>query len=289
MLCFFQSLFPQWYFQAMEKMMYTTIMNSIPKILAVILLFFAIHGPGDTWKVQFVFFIGNVVSVIWAMFVLKLKFKFSYSLNITMIKEQFIAGWSIFLARFFSTLYKNSNVIILGTQCNPTLVGSYAVAEKIIRSAQSVQNVIGDSLFPWFVKRSGKNERFFKTIHERYKWIIIFIYLFSAAFVALFSDLIARILVHNNWQLVGYQIKIMSLVFFFGGLNYFYGILGLVAHNFNRLFSSGVMITGLFNVVVCYFLVEIYSVSGVSVTMVLSEALLLLLIVSFISKSGIAK
>ncbi|MEA9389298.1 oligosaccharide flippase family protein [Acerihabitans sp. TG2] len=288
-ICVCQSMFPQWHFQATERMIYITIANSIPKILATILLFFIIHSPTDTWKVQTIYFFGTATSAIWAFIILKVKFKFNYRFDLVMIKKQVAHGWNIFTARFFSTLYKNSNVLIIGALCPPALVGGYAVAEKIIRAAQTVQNVVGDSLFPWVVKQSGGDGKFFKIMNDRYKKIIITIYMFSAIFVFFFADFIAKILVRHEWQIVGSQLKIMAFVFFFGGLNYFYGILGLVAHGFNKFFSRGVIAAGLFNVITCYLLVLKLSITGASITMVLSEALLLILIIVFIKKSGITK
>ncbi|QJW56693.1 Putative O-antigen transporter [Serratia plymuthica] len=284
-----QSMFPQWHFQATEKMGYITLTNSIPKILATVALFFFIKAPEDTWKVQGIYLVGTMVSSAWAILILKMKFSYQYTFNIGMIKQQVIAGWSIFTARFFSTLYKNSNVIIIGILCSPALVGGYAIAEKIIRSAQTVQNVVGDSLFPWIVKRSGGDGKFFKQINDKFGKYIVGGYFFSAFFVFLFSDLIAKILVRHEWEIVGGQLKIMAFVFLFGGLNYFYGILGLVAHGFNKYFSRGVMVTGLFNVISCYVLVSFFSITGASITMVLSEMLLLIMILMFIRKSGITK
>lgn len=289
LICVCQSMFPQWHFQATERMVYITITNSIPKILATIALFFIIKTPLDTWKVQTIYLIGTATSSIWALIILKTKFEFNYSFDSIMIKKQIDNGWNIFTARFFSVLYKNSNILIIGALCPPALVGGYAVAEKIIRAAQTVQNVVGDSLFPWVVKQSGGDRKFFKIMNDRYKKYIFSVYMFCAIFVLVFSDLIAKILVRHEYQIVGSQLKVMSFVFFFGGLNYFYGILGLVAHGFNKYFSRGVISVGLFNVLACYVLVSAFSIIGASITMVLSEALLLVIITVFINKSGITK
>ncbi|MDX7018720.1 oligosaccharide flippase family protein, partial [Klebsiella aerogenes] len=42
-------------------------------------------------------------------------------------------GWYIFQSKIFSTLYKNSNIIILGFFANPTTVGLYSLLERVIR------------------------------------------------------------------------------------------------------------------------------------------------------------
>ncbi|WP_225181252.1 oligosaccharide flippase family protein [Pectobacterium aroidearum] len=288
-LCVTQSLFPQWHFQAVERMGYITITNSIPKFFTLFIIFSFVNTPSDTWKVLFITLLGALVSFFWAMLVLKRKLNYKYSFNIWMIKKQLIIGKSIFFARFFSTLYKNANILILGAMYPASMVGVYSVAEKIIRSAQAVQNVIGDSLFPMIVKNANGKSEIFRKINFKYKYHIIIFYFLCSAFVFYFSDLISKILVRHEWMLAGEQLRIMSLVFFFGGLNYFYGILGLVAHGFNSLFSKCVIISGIFNVIACYTLVLNYSIWGASITMALSEFLLLVLITSALTKARIIK
>lgn len=289
LLCVTQSLFPQWHFQAVEKMGYITITNSIPKFVTLFVTFGFVNNPSDTWKVLFITLLGGIVSFCWAMYYLRKRFNYKYSLNIKMVKRQLRVGRNIFIARFFSTLYKNANVLILGTMYPAAIVGIYSVAEKIIRSAQAVQNVIGDSLFPIIVRNSNGKSEVFKKINSKYKFYIVGFYFFSSVFVFLFSDLVSKVLVRHEWALTSEQLKIMSLVFFFGGLNYFYGILGLVAHGFNLIFSKCVIVSGVFNVLVCYILVLNYSIWGASITMVLSELLLLALITLALNKTRIIK
>lgn len=288
-ICFFQSIFPQWHFQAVEKMKYITIANSIPKIVATILLFVFISDPDDTLKVQLIYICGAVFATAWAMLILYFKLGFRYSIDLNMIKTQISNGWSIFLARLFSTLYKNSNILIISILYPAGVVGVYAVTEKIIRAAQNLQNVVGDSLFPWVAKESKGTEGFFKKLNGKFKYIIFIAYAACSLFAFIFANIIAKILVGDEWVAVGEQLRIMSLVFLFGGLNYFYGILGLVAHGFNKYFSIAVMGAGIFNVTACYALTSAFSISGASATMALSEVVLLLLIAFFIKKAGIVK
>jgi PST family polysaccharide transporter len=74
------------------------------------------------------------------------------------------------------------------------------------------------------------------------------------------------------------DLKIMSIVVLIGGLNYYYGILGLVAMNYKKKFSTYVLITGIFNIIVSISLVYLLEDIGASLAFILSETLLLILI-----------
>ncbi|WP_142764117.1 oligosaccharide flippase family protein, partial [Klebsiella pneumoniae] len=77
------------------------------------------------------------------------------------INKQLKDGYSIFVARIASGLYKNFNVLILGFFAGTAAVGAYSIAERILRSAQMVQNVIGDTLYPSFAKGFTGDPGFF--------------------------------------------------------------------------------------------------------------------------------
>ncbi|WP_374704666.1 oligosaccharide flippase family protein, partial [Escherichia coli] len=71
-----QSLFPVWHFQGVQQMQYITLCNSIPKIMAAIMVFVLIKQADDTWKVQFIYFCGGVLSLLFSYSILFCKFRF---------------------------------------------------------------------------------------------------------------------------------------------------------------------------------------------------------------------
>ncbi|ELY4377254.1 oligosaccharide flippase family protein, partial [Cronobacter sakazakii] len=136
------SLFPQWHFQGIEKMHFITITNTIPKVLTTLVLFLLVRDKSDVILVQWCYLIGALITLLWAYGILKTKESFSLRFSVESYKEQLSYGKNIFFARLFSTLYKNSNILIIGLFVSPTLVGVYTIAERIVRSCQTMQNVI---------------------------------------------------------------------------------------------------------------------------------------------------
>ena len=70
----------------------------------------------------------------------------------------------------------------------------------------------------------------------------------------------------------------MSFVILIGGLNYYFGILGLVALNYKKEFSRYILYTGVFNIMLSFLLVYYFKDVGASISFLLSELVLLALI-----------
>lgn len=276
-----QSLFPVWFFQGMERMRYITFINVSIKILFTISIFFLIRNPEDYIYVPALTSISMLLSGIIAMVTIYVGFGISLKrVKLETIISYFKDGWHIFTSRLFSSLYKNSAVLILGFFTTHQITGYYSVAEKIIRSIQTLQNVIGDALYPHLVKSFHDGKYSYRAFAKKYKWVVIFSYCAMGIAVYLFSNLIARILVGPDFQSVAINIKIMSFVIIFGGLNYYYGILGLVALNYKKDFSRYVLITGLISVVSMLVCSILFADIGASIISVMSEVILLILILN---------
>ena len=85
-------------------------------------------------------------------------------------------------------------------------------------------------------------------------------------------------------SMVFLNLQIMSFVILIGGLNYYYGILGLVSMNFKKEFSRYIIITGFFNLIFCYTTVSFYPQIGAAISWLCSEIVLSSLILTKIFK-----
>lgn len=286
-IAIFQSLFPVWHFQAAERMQFITVCNSIPKLIAAGFIFVFVKTPDDAWKVQACFFAGTIVSFIAALVVLKSSFNFKFSISLNECKNQLMDGYPIFVARIASGLYKNFNILAVGFFAGTAAVGVYSIAEKILRSAQMVQNVIGDALYPSFAKGFVGDPAFFKKTATIYKWHIIIIYTFASVALFMLSDFIGQVIGRTSADEVTACLKIMSAAFLFGGLNYVCAILGLTTCGYSKQFSWCVIATGLFNILCATSLSYLYSYYGASLALTLSELFLLCLVVFYSKRTGI--
>jgi PST family polysaccharide transporter len=76
----------------------------------------------------------------------------------------------------------------------------------------------------------------------------------------------------------------MLSVFILGGLNYYYGVLGLIALGFKKEFSNIVMFTGIFNIIICFSFSYLWNDIGTSMALVSSELFLFILLIIKMTK-----
>ncbi|WP_455816282.1 oligosaccharide flippase family protein [Pseudomonas cerasi] len=282
-----QSLFPSWHFQAAEKMHFITLSNAFPKLLAFSLIFLIVKSPEDTWKVQALTFVGTFLSLCIGIVFLITKFNFSFKISLSNMKRELKDGFEIFCARLASGLYKNFNIIILGLFTTTAYVGAYSIAEKIVRSVQTIQNVAGDVLYPVFSKRNHTSGSFFKSNFYKYLPAIIILYTLGSCAIFFMSPFISKMMAKDSWEIVNESLKIMSLVFLFGGMNYIIAVLGLTSSGYSKDFAKCVIMTGVMNVFIATLMSAWLGFIGASASLVLSEIILLILVTSKAKKTGV--
>jgi PST family polysaccharide transporter len=280
-----QVLFPVWFFQGMERMKYITYLNILSKVIFTIAIFVFVKEQSDFYLVPLLTSIGFLVAGIWSLYLVKKEFGVGFEVQtIDTIKHHLVEGWDIFVSMVFSSMYRSSNIIILGLLTNNTIVGYYSIAEKVVKTLQSLQDVVGNTLFPYLSKKFSITNKSFFDLNKRFFKFIFLIY-FSLSLITMFSsEYIIYILMGEFNEIAILNLQIMSFVILVGGFNYYYGILGLVSMNCKKDFSKYIIITGLFNLLFCIVSVYLYPNYGASISMIISESVLLSLIVLKILK-----
>ena len=249
------------------------------------MLFVFVQEQSDFYLVPLLTSIGFLVAGIWSLYLIKKEFGVGFEVQtIYTIKHHLVEGWDIFVSMVFSSMYRSSNIIILGLLTNNTIVGYYSIAEKVVKTLQSLQDVVGNTLFPYLSKKFSITNKSFFDLNKRFFKFIFLIY-FSLSLITMFSsEYIIYILMGEFNEIAILNLQIMSFVILVGGFNYYYGILGLVSMNCKKDFSKYIIITGLFNLLFCIVSVYLYPNYGASISMIISESVLLSLIVLKILK-----
>lgn len=280
-----QVLFPVWFFQGMERMKYITYLNILSKVIFTIAIFVFVQEQSDFYLVPLLTSIGFLVAGIWSLYLVKKEFGVGFEVQtIDTIKHHLVEGWDIFISRVFGSMYRSSNIIILGLLTNNTIVGYYSIAEKVVKTLQTLQDVVGNTLFPYLSKKFSITNKSFFDLNKRFFNFIFLIYLSLSLITMFSSEYIIYILMGEFNEIAILNLQIMSFVILVGGFNYYYGILGLVSMNYKKDFSRYIIITGLFNLLFCTVLVYLYPNYGAAISMIISESVLLSLIVLKILK-----
>ncbi|WP_299229698.1 flippase [Sulfurihydrogenibium sp.] len=275
-----QVLFPVWFFQGMEKMKYITFLNILAKIIFTIAIFVFVKEASDYMYVPLLNSLGFIIAGILGLWIVFRDFKVSFKfVSLEELKRQLKEGWILFKTVIFVSAYRETNVFILGLVANNTITGYYSIAEKILKAVQSLQGPLGQALYPVFCTKYGMNKKNFKLYHFKYLKLIILIYLSLTISIILLSHYIIELVAGKIYYESVLDLQILAIVVLVGGLNYYFGILGLIPLKFEKEFSRFVIIAGLLNIILCSILSYLFKDVGASISLVLSETILLILII----------
>jgi PST family polysaccharide transporter len=273
-----QAITPFWLFQGVEKMGYITIINLLTRIVSTGLIFIFIQKPFDFYLINLFQSIGFLISGFASLFLINYYLKIQFSKpSLTRMKFYLLDSWHIFLSTVSISFYREANIIILGLTTNYALVGQYAAIEKVIKAMQSMMEPLSKSLFPFFGRKlnnSGGIDPSFEKFGKIYGLLLL---VFTITLYIIGPYLLIWYL-GNSFLSAIIIFQILLPVIFLGGLNYYLGIIGLINLGMNKYFLKAVFISGLFSVLLCYFLSNFLGPIGAAIAMTSSELVLFLLI-----------
>lgn len=281
-----QAFFPTWLFQGMEEMKFITIVNSIIRVLPIILIFIFVKSGSDLAYVMGFQSVGYVVGGFFSHFFAIKHFELRLlKPDLGKITDNLKAGSGLFMSTVGISLYREVNTVILGFITNNfVLVGYYALADKFIRIVQLITNSFSQALFPYFGHNLMENKKVaIRKFREVGLYYSFFLLLASVALYYLIPWLI-RIYLGADFPDIVRDVRIMSPIILIGGLNYYFGVAGLVNMNHKNAFTIFVLITGLINLSLSLILSKYYLDAGAAFSLTVAETALLIMILFYFQK-----
>lgn len=280
-----ESIVPSWLFQGKEKMKYLIIIQLISKLIYTIFIILFITKKEYYYLVNLFNSIGYIFAAIISIFIsiryFKIKIIFPKWVDIL---YQLKNGYHIFITTFGIQLYRNSSLFLLGiiTQ-NNYYVGIYSAAEKIIKSIQICIQPMAESLYPNLTHRFS-NHSFndnIKTLFTILKYYSVILFIFSIL-LFVFSPFLIKLIFGNDFYYSSINLRIMSFVLLFGGLNYFIGIIGFLNLGYKKQYTFFVFISAFSSIIIAWILIPFYNAIGSSIAFLSGELLLVLFVILFL-------
>ncbi len=128
---------PIWYFQGQERLRSVALLEVLTKSLSVIGIFAFVREPADAYKVLLAQGLATALATVIAWRWAWLEVGFMWP-KLSAVTTAFYAGWRIFFAGAFISLYTSANSFILGLFVSPQQVGFFAGADRLTRAALSL-------------------------------------------------------------------------------------------------------------------------------------------------------
>lgn len=281
--CLLDVIFPQWFFQGIEKMKFITIISLGAKLVFLGCVFVLVQGQSDVLWVPVANLIATIISGMASFYLIKkegVRFIFpSFLIVKYFIKE----SYHFFLSNVLIQIYANSNKVIIGAFLGMGAVAYYDLAEKIVKLIRIPQGIISQVSFPRI--SSTKSTFFIKKILR--VSIVINVFLYVILFVA--AEYIVLLLGGKEMLSAVPIVQILGLLAPVVAVSNTMGVLTLIPFGFNKLFTKmiGVSVFSYLVMFAAVWSLDIISIYSLSMINVLTEVIVTIISVYFVYKTGV--
>lgn len=264
--------FPVWFFQGIQEMKYITISSVIARSLLLVLMLLTVSSPEDYLLAALLFSSMPVVSGILSFNIIMKKYRFVFVRpDLKGIVKTISDGWQIFLSTVAINLYTNTNIVILGVFTNPTIVGYFGAASKLVDSLKGLMSAVTQAVYPHVsakLKSSAQDTILFIRKFTKY-----YTGIFLAISVSLFllAEPIIIFLFGESYRESVLILRILAPLPFIISFSQVYGIQTLLNFGKQKLFSKILICSAVFDLLMLFPLTYYFGEIGVAVTMVAVE------------------
>lgn len=260
-------LFPEWFFQAIERMKYTTIFNLIIKLIFTISVFIFIHKREDYLIQPLLTTIGYLLCGIGALYLILKKWGYTlYKPELTEILETIRNSADVFINNLMPNLYNSFSVMLLGFFCGSTANGVYDGGNKFPTIFYNFQSVLSRAFYPFLARRPDK--------HSFYAKLNIGLALIGAVFLIAISPLVIKIMLGDEFEKSVIVMQILSFSVVFLAMSYTYGTNYLIINHKEKPLRNLTFVSSIVGMCVSIPLVYYFSYIGAAVTVLFCRGLL---------------
>lgn len=260
------AMFPDWMFQALEKMKYITIFNIAVKLLFTVAVFIFIRKPEDYLLQPILTAIGYIICGIGSMWLIhKWGIQF-YFVKFTKIKELLKSNFDLFINQIIPNLYNSASVILLGFFHGDAANGIYDAGNRFASAGVNLFSIISRTFYPFLSRRMDKH-LFFRRLNIGMAIVV-------AVSLYIISPYIINHFFPNNFDGALPVLRILSISIIFIALSNVFGTNWLILNGYESkmrritLWSSIIGLT--FGIPAVYF----WSYYGVAYTVFISRAII---------------
>lgn len=260
-------LFPDWMFQAIEKMKYTTIFNLIIKLIFTIAVFLFIHDKEDYIIQPLLTTIGYLLCGIGALYLI-LK-KWGYTLYKPQWNEIFgtiKCSSDVFINSLMPNLYNSFSVMLLGFFGGSTANGLYDGGNKFPTIFYQFQSVLSRAFFPFLSRRLDK--------HAFYAKINLGTALLGAVLLIIVAPWIIKIILGPEFENSVIVMQILSISIIFLAMDFTYGTCYLIINHREKSLRNLTLVSSILGICVSIPLVYYFTYIGAAITVLVCRGLL---------------
>lgn len=265
------AMFPEWLFQAFERMKYVTVLNVLTKLIFTVMVFLVIKSEGDYYLQPILMSLGYVCSGLISFYIISRWGIRFLAPDISQIIDAIKRNTDLFINQIVPNLYSNLSVILLGVFHGQTANGIFDLGRKFDNVSLGFLSVISRVFFP-FLSRNPKRHRIYSVLQIGLSCVI-------AIFLFVFAPLIIDIFFTANYRESVVVIRVLSISIIAQSLLNVYGTNYLILKGYEREMRISTLHASIVGLLIAVPCVYYFSYIGVAITIACSRSLIALLVV----------
>ena len=262
-----QIMFPDWMFQALEKMKYTTIFNILMKLLFSISVFVFIHDKEDYIIQPLLNTIGYLMCGIGSLYLILCKWNYTlYKPKWREIVMSIKNSTDVFINNIMPNLYNSFSVMLLGVFGGVRANGLYEGGSKFPTIFYQFQSVLSRAFYPYLSRRQDK--------HDIYAKVNISAAVVGSILLMISSPLVIRLFLGDDFTESIIIMQILSISVIFLAMCYTYGTNYLIINHREKPLRTLTAISSIIGMCISIPLVYYFSYIGASITVLLCRGML---------------
>ncbi len=260
-------IFPQWMFQAFERMRYITILSLLAKLFFTLAVFLFIKEKSDFILQPLFTSLGSIFSGIIALYFILVRWKIklkrpSFKTIFNAIKE----STDVFINNLMPNLFGTFSTILLGFFGGAVSNGILDAGKKFQRVAKGFMEILSRTFYPFLSRRIDKHDLYVKI--NTYTALLISITLFLAA------PLIIKLFYTPEFYEGIIVLRIVSFSILFHSLINTYGTNYMILQGHERSLRNITVIWSLIGFAITFPLVYYFDYIGAALTSTVTRGLL---------------
>ena len=283
--CLLDVIFPQWFFQGIEKMKFITMISLGTRLIFLGCIFVFVQEQSDVLWFPAANLIATMISGGASFYLIKKEGVRLAIPSFSTIKHYIKESYHFFLSNVLIQIYVNSNKAIIGTFLGMGALAYYDLAEKIVNLFRIPQGILSQAVFP---KVSAEKDSVFckKILNVS---LLANIILYTILFLS--AEYIVMLLGGSDMLSAESIVRILGLYLPIVGVSNVLGVLVLIPFGYKVEFTLMTIISFVAYVLLLgiVFLFDIMTLEYMSTVNVITEIVVSLIAFYFVKKNNIFK
>lgn len=251
-------MFPDWFFQAMERMKYITILNIISKTLFTIAIFLFIKERDDYILQPLFTSLGFVGSGIIAMYYILIKWKIrlhftSFKVIIKTIKS----STDVFINNLMPNLWNALSTVLLGFLWGNVANGILDAGKRFQQTCGNLFGVVTRVFYPFLSRRIDQ--------HRLYAKVSMSLAFVMMLLLFVFAPIIIDIFFGEEFSESVIVLRLYAISLLFWALDNVYGVNYMLVNGYDKQLRNMTIISSIVACISAYPLIYVYSYVGVAI------------------------